>query len=78
MKHVFYRLRARQSGAAIMSENVRLCLGCAHCVRRFRTSQVTQWCVRYHVPAAMRCVDYRKKRTAIQTALDYLRDSKVK
>lgn len=54
------------------------CLGCAHCQRRFCGTTPREWCKRYHRPAAVRCLDYRTKRSAIQAALDYLKRSSIK
>jgi hypothetical protein len=54
------------------------CAGCAQSQRRFRSAVPRLWCTRFHQPALARCLDYRTKRTAIQTALDYLKRSSIK
>lgn len=54
------------------------CTGCAHAQRRFRSTTPRIWCQRYHTAAVARCDDYRPKRTAIQTAINYLRRTSIK
>ena len=54
------------------------CTGCAQCQRRFRSTTPRLWCKRYHTPAVARCIDYRTKRSAIDTALDYLKRTSLK
>jgi hypothetical protein len=54
------------------------CTGCAQSQRRFRSTTPRLWCTRYHTPALARCIDYRTKRSAIATAMDYLKRSSIK
>ena len=61
-----------------MSASATTCAGCAQCQRRFRSTGPHLWCQRFHQPAVVRCEDYRTRRTAIATALDYLKRSSIK
>lgn len=54
------------------------CAGCAQSQRRFRSATPRLWCTRFHTPALARCLDYRTKRSAIQTAMNYLKRSAIK
>jgi hypothetical protein len=54
------------------------CNGCAQAQRRFRSAVPRLWCQRFHQPALARCIDYRTKRSAIATALDYLKRGSIK
>ena len=54
------------------------CTGCAHAQPRFRLSRPVLHCLRFHMPAMERCLDYRTKPAAIQSALDYLKRISIK
>jgi hypothetical protein len=54
------------------------CTGCAQSQRRFRSTMPRLWCTRFHTPAVARCLDYRTKRGAIQTAINYLKRPSIK
>lgn len=54
------------------------CSGCAHAQRRFRGTTPRLWCQRYHAPAVERCMDYRTKSAAIQTAINDIKRSSIK
>ena len=54
------------------------CTGCAQSQRRFRSTTPRLWCTRFHAPAVDRCLDYRTKRSAIQTAINHLKRSAIK
>ena len=61
-----------------MTDQLKTCLGCAHRATRFKGTKPRAWCKRYHVPAAVRCIDYRSMPRAIDTALDYLKRIAIK
>lgn len=55
------------------------CNGCIHKQDRFKRFNTTSlWCVRFHKPAAYRCIDYRTSARAIKAALDYIKRSSIK
>jgi len=37
------------------------CAGCAHAQRRFRLSKPALHCLRFHMPAIGKCLDFRHK-----------------
>lgn len=61
-----------------MIGNAAPCTGCAQAQRRFRSTTPRLWCQRFHTPALARCLDYRTKPAAIQSAIDYLKRISIK
>lgn len=49
------------------------CAGGAQAQTRYRISRPALYCLRYHKPADLRCIDYRTRREAIDTTLAALK-----
>ena len=47
-----------------MSGHPAECTGCAQAQRRFRSVMPRLWCLRWHMPATARRIDFRAKRPA--------------
>ena len=47
------------------------CAGCAHRQRRYRSTTPRYWCMRYHRLAEAKCIDYRRERTLIESAIQF-------
>jgi hypothetical protein len=49
------------------------CTGCAHAQPRFRLSRPVLHCLRFHMPAMERCLDYRTKPSPLAVLRDLIR-----
>lgn len=54
------------------------CAGCIHARRRLKWSRPRIWCARFEKLHEIGCTDYRTKRSAIRSALDYYKRSSIK